>query len=391
MDTLKTNLFNIFFVLSCLVVKAQFKGIESYASDTLLQHQVKRQKVRQVVETFSEDGLTTMNARYRFNSEGLLEEILLPYDSTFLKRTYRYDENKTATFSETFLDTLTLNNFKRWTNDAKGRTLAETTGRIVNGSLQEFKSLECEYISDFPGTRSSVCYNYVAGTITKRIVSYDSISGRDTFSVKNELPPLGQSFGKFPKPYLKEVSITRRKDNVRFEFQMRFDADLHPTEAGYIYCFYDVRNKKGQVLEYGQISFEELEKKERRDKYAYNSRYSNELLQKILNFEVEGKKETLTKSTFDTSGRIIEKTDAEFKYQYTYNQKSQLVKFDFVRLPPPARMAAIYNKDSAQLKKGVQTYRYNSKGLVEEMRLDFTASDEKKQMIIKQYVYSYRK
>jgi hypothetical protein len=264
---------------------AQFTGIESFESDTMWRNKIKAVKVKQVTESITEKGINTFSARYRFTTKGEAAEELLSYSDGFVKKVYKYNAQGFCIKGEVFSDTLTLLNWKRWELDAKGRAIRENYGFVKDGVKTEFLTMEAEIISEQEGQRYTIEKKYSAGIYEARKLSYDSIFGSDTFLIKVELPPPGQGFGSFPKPFTKEVTITRRTDSLRYEFQLRENADAKASEGSYVICFYDRHDRKGRLIEFGRFDYENLQKNgQKSNNYYSGSRmHPPETVSKIIN------------------------------------------------------------------------------------------------------------
>jgi len=371
---------------------AQFAGIESFETDTVWRKKIKAAKVKQVTESITENGINSFSARYRFTSTGRVAEELWPYENGFVKRVYKFNNKDFCIRGEVYNDTLTLLNWKRWEVDVKGRAIKENYGFVKDGVKTEYLTMEAEIISEQEGHRSTIEKKYSAGVYETRKLSYDSIFGTDTFLVKIELPPPGQDFGPYPKPFTKEVLITRRTDSLRYDFQMRYNADAKAAEGGYVICFYDRHDRKGRLIEFGRIDYENLQKNGQKSNSYYSSGnrlHSPEMVSKIINLQASGDKRILALNTYDAKGNLIEKKDEEFVSKFYYNEKAQLVKYEYSRHERPNSMNSLLYGNQEPIDNGVVIYKYNSKGFVIEMQSFYTLSKGEKNAISKKYTYVY--
>jgi hypothetical protein len=370
---------------------AQFASIESFETDTIWRKKIKVAKVKQVTENITENGISTFSARYKFAANGKVLEELWPYNNGFLKKVYKYNNKGFCIRGEVFEDTLTLLNWKRWELDAKGRAIKENYGFVKDGIKTEYLTLDAEIRSEQVGRRYTIEKKYSAGVYEIRKLSYDSIFGADTFLIKVELPPPGQGFGPFPKPFTKEVTITRRTDSLRYEFQMHENADSRASEGSYVICFYDRHDRKGRLIEFGRIDYENLQKNGQKSNNSYGGSrmHSPEIVSKIINLQVSGDKRILALNTFDVKGNLIAKKDEEFVSKFYYNEKGHLVKYEYVRFEKPNSMNSLMYGNQEPIDHGVVTYTYNSKGLVTEMQSSFTLIKGEQNTITKTYTYVY--
>lgn len=376
-------------LLICYTTSAQFAGIESFETDTVWRKKIKTAKVKQVTESITENGVKSFSARYKFTAKGKVAEELLPYNGGFVKKVYTHNNQGFCIRGEVYSDTLTLLNWKRWQLDAKGRAIKENYGFVKDGVKTEYLTMEAEIISEQEGQRYTIEKKYSAGVYETRKLSYDSIFEIDTFSIKVDLPPPGQGFGPYPKPFTKEVTITRRTDSLRYEFQLRYNADEKASEGAYIICFYDRHDRNERLIEFGRFDFENLEKKGQKSNtyYVGTRMHRSEMVSKIINLQVFGDRRVLTLNTYDAKGNLMERKDEEFVTKFFYNEKAQLVKYEFKRYERPNAMNSMLYGNEEPIDYGTVTYKYNAKGFVSELLISNTLIKGEKTAITKKYTY----
>jgi hypothetical protein len=86
---------------------------------------------------------------------------------------------------------------------------------------------------------------------------------------------------------------------------------------------------------------------------------------------------------------LVERKDEEFVSKFYYNEKAQLIKYEYKRYESTNSMNSLLYGNQEPIDNGVMTYMYNSKGLVIEMHSFYTLSKGEKNSITKKYTYVY--
>lgn len=361
------NLINIkkpkFLLLFCCFAgigffsKAQFEGLGSFSTDTVLITQLKIKRVSSVTETITQNGATTVGTVY-FDTEGRYIEMTYPF-----RVRMEYNANgkvtKTATYDSN--DTGKVGYWFKHTYDAKDRHVKTEYASYENGKLKISTNSESKIITEKTGVLKMETIGYFYDKIASRTFYLDSVSGIYRFVIVSEyvdqmmaytgIPGQGLTFHK--KTFTRSYVI----DNCSYEDKIVYSGDGGVEHITEFEPTYQLRDSKGRILEKGGLDFFEAY-----EKYtaAHPTKSNNSMpdifplgfVKLFLSGKIQSKRKAIVTYTYNTKGLLIAKTDYGNKYTFKYDENDQLIEFT---------------------SEGYSTYmihyKYNDKGLVIKMQL----------------------
>lgn len=356
----KTMQLKSLFLLCCFVCvvfssRAQFEGMGSFSTDTLLIAQLKVKRVSSVTETLVQNGVTTIGQVY-FDKEGRYVEMTYPYR---VKLEYNRSGKVTKTTTYSAGDTGKVGYWFRNTYDDKDRHVKTEYGQYEGEKLTVSKKSESRIIKDKAGVLRMENLGYFNDKVVSSSVYLDSVSGIYRYVIVSDyedqmafygMPGQGLTFRK------KTLTRSYVIENCSYEDRIVYDGE---GDGGHVMEFettYQLRDTKGRMIEKGVLDvYEAYEKYLAAHPEPLNPMNPNVFpsgfVKLFLSGKVKGQRKASVTYTYNARGLLAGKKDYGSIYKYYYNEQDQLSQLT----------SEGYNSYTHQ-------YWYNDKGLVIKMQ-----------------------
>ena len=359
----------------------QFVGLESFASDSVVQRYIRKNGVKAVAETFKDEEGSAYNGRCSFNAMGRVTEYVAGGQK--LRLTYQKDN---LIRRENYSDTVqALKSWQTWTLDAKGIAVKEGYGVVVDGISKEYLKSDTKVISDTPGKERYEIKYFSVGEIEKTKLIYDTIIGKHTCRMTCEYRA-NDTLRKSPE---RSLSFEVKKGLQTFVHEVRLSTTIKP---GAIYMIntqlYQYDKAKRLIASY---DLDHL-RSDGSSGHMYsnyppgNQMFPPETLNALLAGDTNGVRRLMIKYKYDANSNVVESSDEQYKYRYFYNNKKLITRMEISR----------YGHSSSpwlerpQFDEAVYTYEYNEKGLFSKFVMTIKTANGKPRIIERTYHYWYR-
>ena len=308
--------------------KAQFEGLGSFFTDTVLRAQVIANRVSSVTLTVTQNGSTNYNGRYDFDLHGRVIETNRPYmGNSRMKMEYFKGDLIARTVNYDKEDTTKIANWRSYTYDEKDRRIKEESVNYFEGKSVITESIVTKILVDQNGwTNSETNEYYSSNELSSTQYRSDSINGIYTFTTTykyrpNDVDEKGRKSGE------KILKRFYTKDRCSYEDELQYEVYGRIETVEEITTRYKQFDEKGRLVEAGKIDYQEVYMNFIQEHpEEYNFYYSSPLFVKaVLEGTVQGERKQDENYTFDTKGLLVEKHFYGSNYKLKYNDKRQLI------------------------------------------------------------------
>ena len=363
-------------VLSSLIAKAQFDGLNSYFTDPLMQQKIKTTRVRTVSALEVRTTYTAFGGSYTFDTLGRVIDM---YNASYKRHRREYDERGLIA-KVTSYDDKDSSKVAYWTSTGysrNGTVIKEVQGAYnAEGKPVLTKTMDYKTIQGTDGKSSIEIYRYFGDKIMETTYSRDSVSGIYDFTFNFEYDREGPD-EKGLRHGKRTVIREYKKDNCFYTDEIRYRVYGRIETPDKIEGRYHLTDTKGRLLEYGEIDYEAAMEAyfnahpEDFNMYTIPTAFANG----ILNNNISGKRKPNEKCVYDANGRLIKKTSYSTDYTFIYNARGQVIK-----------------QIAVGLNNRTDTLYYNEKGLVSRLVSEETNPNYntgKKEVSEQTFTYTY--
>ncbi len=360
---------------------SQFLGLETFATDTIVQRSIRINHVKAVAESIRDDSSAMYNGRCSFNTSGRVTEFVAGGQKT----TFKYQGNNLVR-RDNFSDTARqITSWQTWTLNANGLAYREGYGIVKDGKIIEYLKSDTKVISGELGKERYETYYYSAGKSEKTLLTYDTIMGIDTCRITCEYRAQ-DTLRKFPE---RSMKCLVKKERFAAEHTIKYSRTIKPGEVYMIQTVlyqYDEAERLIAVYDVEHLRPNGATGKLFSNYGPTSATYPPEMVKSLLAGDTTGVKKLLLKYTYDAAGNLVESVDEQYRYHYYYNKKRLMSRMEISLYARSYKAWA----QSLPYDEAVYTYNYNARGLFSKVTLTYKTQDGKQKVIERTYRYWYR-